>query len=78
MASPDRCPDEKKKEEESNRDKKTRIPSGDSPESITIVRPGEYDINLVQMAQSPDRVIKIGSDGEYRLNLHSMVRKKKE
>lgn len=49
-----------------------------SLESVRIIRPGEYDINLVQMAQSPDRVIKIGQEGEYRLDLHSMVRKKKK
>ncbi len=49
-----------------------------SLESIRIIRPGEYDINLIQMAQSQDRVIKIGRDGEYRLNLHSMIGKKKK
>ncbi|MBN1166649.1 MAG: hypothetical protein JXA44_05895 [Methanospirillaceae archaeon] len=78
IASQKKGPDETKNVKESNTDTKTHIPSGDSPESITIVRPGEYDINLVQMAQSPDRVVKIGSDGEYRLNLHSMMRKKKQ
>jgi len=49
-----------------------------SLESVRIIRPGEYDINLIQMAKSPDRVIKIGTEGEYRLDLYSMVRKKKK
>ncbi len=50
----------------------------ESIESIRILEPGKYDLNLLRLAESDDRVIRIGKDGNYRLDLHSMVRSKKK
>jgi uncharacterized protein len=50
----------------------------ESIESIRIMEPGKYDLNLVKLAESDDRVIQIGKDGNYRLDLHSMIRTQKK
>ncbi|MFH0966445.1 MAG: Zn-ribbon containing protein [Methanobacteriota archaeon] len=50
----------------------------ESIESIRILEPGKYDLNLLRLADSDDRVIRVGKDGNYRLDLHSMVRPKKK
>jgi len=50
----------------------------DSVESIRIVEPGKYDLNLLRLAESDDRVINLGKDGNFRLDLHSMVRQQKK
>lgn len=50
----------------------------ESIESIRILEPGKYDLNLLRLAESDDRVISVGKDGNYRLDLHSMVRSKKK
>lgn len=50
----------------------------DSLESIRILEPGRYDLNLSRLAESDDRVVKVGTEETYRLDLHSMIRKKKK
>ena len=50
----------------------------DSIESIRILEPGRYDLNLLKLVESDDRVIKVGKDAHYRLDLSSMVRSKKK
>lgn len=50
----------------------------DSIESIRILEPGRYDLNLTRLIESDDRVVKVGSDDNYCLDLHSMVRPKKK
>jgi predicted nucleic acid-binding Zn-ribbon protein len=50
----------------------------DSIESIRILEPGRYDLNLLRLAESDDRVISVGTDGKYRLDLNSMMRMKKK
>ena len=50
----------------------------DSPESIRILEPGRYDLNLSRLAESDDLVVKVGQDDTFRLDLHSMVRKNKK
>ncbi len=50
----------------------------DAPESIRIIEPGRYDVNLLRLATSDDRVVKVGDEENYRLDLHSMMRKKKK
>jgi len=50
----------------------------ESIESIRIVEPGKYDLNLAKLAESDDRVIQIGKDGNYRLDLHSMISAQKK
>lgn len=52
--------------------------TADSVESIRILEPGKYDLNLLKLAESDDRVILMGKDGNYRLDLSSMVRSKKK
>jgi predicted nucleic acid-binding Zn-ribbon protein len=50
----------------------------DTTVSIRIQRPGSYEINLLQMSESSDRVIGVEKKGVYHLDLHSMVGKKKK
>lgn len=50
----------------------------DSPESIRILEPGRYDLNLSRLAESDDLVVRVGPDDTFRLDLHSMVRKNKK
>ena len=50
----------------------------DSIESIKILEPGRYDLNLSRLAETDDRVVKVGSEDTYRLDLHSMIRQKKK
>ena len=50
----------------------------DQLESIRILEPGRYDLNLIKLAESDDRIIRIGKDAHYRLDLNSMVRSKKK
>lgn len=57
---------------------KTEQDALESIESIRIIEPGKYDLNLLKLAESNDRVIKVGKDANYRLDLHSMIRHKKK
>ncbi|MDD1730193.1 MAG: Zn-ribbon domain-containing protein, partial [Methanospirillum sp.] len=50
----------------------------ESVESIRIIEPGKYDLNLLRLVESDDRVIQVGKDGNYRLDLHSMIRSQKK
>lgn len=50
----------------------------DSIESIRIIEPGRYDLNLSRLAESDDRVVRVGREDTYRLDLHSMIRQKKK
>ena len=52
--------------------------SAESIESIRIREPGKYDLNLLKLAESDERVILVGKDGNYRLDLSSMMRSKKK
>ena len=52
--------------------------NAESVESIRILEPGKYNLNLLKLAESDDRVIQVGKDGNYRLDLHSMIRTKKK
>ncbi|NLV27470.1 MAG: hypothetical protein GXY48_09945 [Methanomicrobiales archaeon] len=50
----------------------------DSIESIHILEPGRYDLNLSRLIESDDLVVKMGQDDNYRLDLHSMIRQKRK
>ena len=52
--------------------------AAESIESINIIEPGRYNLNLLRLAESDDRVIQMGADGKYRLDLYSMMRHKKK
>lgn len=49
-----------------------------SPETIRIIEPGMYDLNLLKLAESDDRVIRTTEDESFRLDLLSMGMKKKK
>lgn len=61
-----------------NPDKDSSPLSPESVESIRILEPGKYHLNLHKLAESDDRVVQIGKDGNYRLDLNSMNRPRKK
>lgn len=70
--------EEKKPEEEENTD---IIPVTDYNrlESIRIVSPGTYELNIEKLAGSDERVVGVGKgEGSYLVDLLSMVRPKKK
>ena len=47
-------------------------------ESIRIVAPGTYELNIEKMARSDDRVVGLGREGSYAVDLLSMSGAKKK
>jgi len=47
-------------------------------ESIRILGPGTYELNIEKMAESDDRVVGLGREGSYAVDLLSMAGKKKK
>jgi hypothetical protein len=47
-------------------------------ESIRIIGPGTYELNIEKMAQSDDRVVGLGREGSYAVDLLSMAGPKKK
>jgi len=56
------------------------LPPGHEPlESIRIVSPGTYELNIEKLANSDERVVGVGKgEGSYLVDLLSMVRPKKK
>ncbi len=53
--------------------------SGDRLESIRIVAPGRYELNIEKLATSDERVVGIGKgEGSYLVDLLSMVRPRRK
>ncbi|MDO8841010.1 Zn-ribbon domain-containing protein [Methanocalculus sp.] len=48
----------------------------DRVESVRIVGPGSYELNIEKLAKSDERVIGVGKDGSYVVDLISMSKKK--
>lgn len=46
-------------------------------ESIRIVEPGTYELNIQKLVESDDRVVRLHDEGSYMLDLISMVHPKK-
>lgn len=46
-------------------------------ESIRILGPGTYELNIEKMAESDDRVVGLGTEGSYAVDLLSMAGTKK-
>ena len=44
----------------------------DRVETIRIVAPGSYELNLEKMAQSDERIVSVGKEGSYIIDLMSM------
>ena len=61
---------------------KKQVEMYDRVETIRIVAPGSYELNLEKMAQSDERIVSVGKEGSYIIDLMSMTkdeaRKKKK
>ena len=49
----------------------------DRIESITVINPGSYELNLEKLAESDELVVKMGSDDRYMVDIHSMGKSSK-
>jgi predicted nucleic acid-binding Zn-ribbon protein len=47
-------------------------------ETIRIIGPGTYELNIEKMAESDDRVVGLGREGSYAVDLLSMAGRKKK
>lgn len=47
---------------------------GEKVESIRILGPGSYELNIAKMADSDERVLRVGRDGSYVVDLLSMAK----
>jgi hypothetical protein len=52
--------------------KKEEIEMYDRVETIRIVSPGSYELNLEKMAESDERIVSVGKEGSYIIDLMSM------
>jgi predicted nucleic acid-binding Zn-ribbon protein len=46
----------------------------DRVETIRIVAPGTYELNIEKMAQSDERIVSVGKEGSYIIDLMSMAK----
>jgi predicted nucleic acid-binding Zn-ribbon protein len=53
---------------------KKQVEMYDRVETIRIVAPGSYELNLEKMAQSDERIVSVGKEGSYIIDLMSMTR----
>jgi len=53
---------------------KKEIEMYDRVETIRIVSPGSYELNLEKMAESDERIVSVGKEGSYIIDLMSMTR----
>nr|WP_321350837.1 Zn-ribbon domain-containing protein [uncultured Methanoregula sp.] len=54
--------------------KKKEVEMYDRVETIRIVSPGSYELNLEKMAQSDERIVSVGKEGSYVIDLMSMAK----
>jgi len=59
-------------------EKKTPIEMYDRIESVRIVGPGSYELNIEKLAESDERVVRIGNEEKYALDIISMSRDRKK
>jgi uncharacterized protein len=52
---------------------KKQVEMYDRVETIRIVAPGSYELNLEKMAQSDERIVSVGKEGSYIIDLMSMT-----
>jgi uncharacterized protein len=50
----------------------------DRIESIRILSPGSYELNIEKLAQSDEVVVRVGKEEKYLVDILSMAKKKKE
>ena len=53
---------------------KKQVEMYDRVETIRIVSPGTYELNLEKMAQSDERIVSVGKEGSYIIDLMSMTK----
>jgi hypothetical protein len=53
---------------------KKEIEMYDRVETIRIVSPGTYELNLEKMAESDQRIVSVGKEGNYIIDLMSMAK----
>jgi len=50
----------------------------DRIESITVVNPGTYELNIEKLAESDELVVRMGTEDKYLVDIHSMGKLKKK
>ena len=58
----------------SNPRTKKEVEMYDRVETIRIVSPGSYELNLEKMAKSDERIVSVGKEGVYIIDLMSMAK----
>ena len=58
--------------------KKKEVEMFDRVETIRILSPGSYEINIEKMAQSDERIVSMGNEGSYIIDLMSMAKEPKK
>jgi len=53
---------------------KKEVEMYDRVETIRIVGPGTYELNIEKMAQGDERIISVGKEGVYNIDLMSMAK----
>lgn len=53
---------------------KKEVEMYDRVETIRIVSPGSYELNLEKMAQGDERIVSVGKEGSYIIDLMSMTK----
>ncbi len=54
--------------------KKEQVEMYDRVETIRIVSPGTYELNLEKMAESDQRIVSVGKEGNYIIDIMSMAK----
>jgi predicted nucleic acid-binding Zn-ribbon protein len=54
--------------------RKKEVEMYDRVETIRIVSPGSYELNLEKMAKSDERIVSVGTEGSYIIDLMSMAK----
>jgi len=57
---------------------KKEVEMYDRVETIRIVSPGTYEINIEKMAKSDERIVSVGTEGNYIIDLMSMAKDTKK
>jgi predicted nucleic acid-binding Zn-ribbon protein len=54
--------------------RKKEVEMYDRVETIRIVSPGSYELNLEKMAKTDERIVSVGKEGSYIIDLMSMAK----
>jgi predicted nucleic acid-binding Zn-ribbon protein len=54
--------------------RKAEVEMYDRVETIRIVSPGSYELNLEKMAKDDERIVSVGKEGSYIIDLMSMAK----